>query len=373
MPTMSKAALIRKTPGEFETGFVQVDDPRQGELLVRMVAAGTCHSDDHVATGDAPMSLYPIVGGHEGAGIVEAVGPHTLGWEVGDHVIFTFVQICGTCEWCARGMSNLCDQTAHVMTGARADDPSSYRLTENGQPVGQLCGVSTFSEYTTVSVQSCIKIDKSMPLKVACLIGCGVPTGWGSATKAAGIEPGNTVIVLGAGGLGMNAIQGAVHKGATNVIAVDPVAFKREQSHVFGATHAFATAQEAGDFARSVTNGQGADAAIVTIGVTMGEHIAEAVQTTRKGGTVVMTGLGWTSFNIPVPLRDITGWQRRLQGCGYGMCNPYHDIPNLVRMYQAGRLKLDELITREYSLDEVAQAYQDQRDGLIVRGVINIG
>ncbi|MFD4197215.1 NDMA-dependent alcohol dehydrogenase [Amycolatopsis thermoflava] len=371
MPITTKVSLVRQAPGTYETATVELDDPRQGEVTVKLAASGLCHSDDHVATGDVPVAVYPYVGGHEGAGVVTAVGPNTPGYEVGDHVVFSFLPACGKCEFCAQGLSNLCDLGASLLTGARADDPTSFRMTENGNPVGQQCGISTFAEYTTASVDSVVKIGKDIPLKAAALVGCGVPTGWGSAVNSANIKPGAVVIVMGIGGIGANALQGAAHAGAKTIIAVDPVQFKRDKAKVFGATHAFATIEEAADFARSLTNGQGADATIVTIGVVRGDHVGQALASIRKAGTVVLTGLGnITEAGAPIALGDLTLMQKRLQGSLFGESNPRRDIPNLLRMYQAGQLKLEELITREYTLDEVAQAYEDMHAGRNIRGLV---
>ena len=371
MPITTRVSLVRGAPGTYETATVELDDPRQGEVTVKIAASGLCHSDDHVATGDVPVGIYPFVGGHEGAGVVTAVGPNTPGFEVGDHVVFSFLPACGRCEFCAQGMSNLCDLGASLLTGARADDPTSFRMSENGQPVGQQCGISTFAEYTTASIDSVITIDREIPLKSAALVGCGVPTGFGSAVNSANIKPGATVIVMGIGGIGANALQGAVYAGATTVIAVDPVATKREWAQQFGATHFYESIDEAAEFARSITNGQGADATIVTIGVVRGEHVAQALASIRKAGTVVLTGLGdITAVGAPIALGDLTLMQKRLQGSLFGESNPRHDVPNLLRMYQAGQLKLDELVTKEYTLDQVAQAYEDMHAGRNIRGVV---
>jgi NDMA-dependent alcohol dehydrogenase len=371
VPITTRTSIIRKAPGTYETVEVELDDPRQGEVTVKLAASGLCHSDDHVATGDVPVGIYPFAGGHEGSGVITAVGPHTPGYEVGDHVVFSFLPACGKCEFCAQGLSNLCDLGASLLTGARADDPTSYRMHLDGEPVGQQCGISTFSEYTTASVDSVVKISKDIPLKSAALVGCGVPTGWGSAVRSANIKPGATVIVMGIGGIGANALQGAVHAGATTVIAVDPSPFKQEKAAEFGATHSFAGIEEATEYARSITNGQGADAVIITVGVVKGEYVAQALAAVRKAGTVVLTGLGdITATGAPIALGDLTLMQKRLQGSLFGESNPRQDIPNLLRMYQAGQLKLDELVTREYTLDQVAEAYEDMHAGRNIRGVI---
>ncbi|UUZ58119.1 NDMA-dependent alcohol dehydrogenase [Nocardioides sp. B-3] len=367
----TRGAVIKEAPGTYEVVDLEVDDPRRGELRVQMTASGLCHSDDHVATGDIPVGIYPFCGGHEGSGVVSAVGPNTPGWKEGDHVVFSFLPACGHCTRCARGMSNLCDLGAGLLAGSRWDDLTSYRLSMDGQPVGQMCGISTFAEITTVAVDSAIKIPDEIPLEKACLVGCGVGTGWGSAVNSAEVRPGQTVIVMGIGGIGINAVRGAAHAGASNVIAVDPVAFKREKAQELGATHAVETMEEATEIAQSFTNGQGADSAIITVGVTTGEHLGRAMASIRKAGTVVVTGLGnIAEVGAPVSLADITLFQKRIRGSLFGASNPGSDILQMLRLYTEGRLKLDELVTKTYSLDEIALGYKDMHAGNNLRGVI---
>jgi S-(hydroxymethyl)glutathione dehydrogenase/alcohol dehydrogenase len=207
---------------------------------------------------------------------------------------------------------------------------------------------------------------------VACLTGCGVGTGWGSSVTAAKVEPGETVIIMGIGGIGINAVQGAAYAGASHVIAVDPVAFKREKAQEFGATHAFEGIEEAADFARSVTNGQGADKTIVTIGVTTGEHVAQAFQSVRKAGVVVVTGLGdiTSQTGIPISIGELTLFAKEIKGAMFGDSNPHTDILKMLRLYQEGSLKLDELVTKRYKLDDINQGYEDMHAGKNIRGVI---
>ena len=372
MTLRTRGAVIEKAPGTYKVLDLELDEPRQGELLVKMVASGLCHSDDHLATGDIPVAVYPFCGGHEGAGIVEQVGPNTVGFEKGDHVVFSFLPGCGRCRWCAAGMQNLCDLGAGLLTGARPEDPTSYRLhTLDGADVGQMCGISTFAEHTVVSLASAVKIDKDLPLDKMCLLGCGVGTGWGSAVNSAQVKPGDTVIIMGIGGIGINAVQGAAAAGASHVIAVDPVEMKREKAMELGATETFADIAEADAFAKSVTNGQGADSTIVTIGVVHGEHVAQAFASIRKAGTVVVTGLGdLTEVGIPVSLGELTLFQKRIQGSLFGQSSPSSDILRQAQMYRDGKIKLDELITTTYSLDEVAKGYEDMHAGKNIRGVV---
>jgi S-(hydroxymethyl)glutathione dehydrogenase/alcohol dehydrogenase len=364
----TRGAIITETPSQWEVVDIDFEDPRQGEVQLKMVASGLCHSDDHFTTGDLPPGILPFAGGHEGAGIVERVGPNTPGWEVGDHVVMSFLPGCGRCRWCASGMQNLCDLGANTLTGCRTD--GSFRASVNGQPIGQAGGISTFSERTVVDVASCVKVDKDIPLEKAVLVGCGVGTGWGSAVNAAETKPGHTIIVMGIGGIGINAVQGAKHAGATHVIAVDPVDFKQEKAQEMGATHSFATMDEAAEFARSVTDGQGADAAIVTTGVLKTEHVAQAFDAIRKAGTVVVTAIGKVDEKVEVPAFELTLYQKRIQGALFGASSPSRDIPWMLRMYQSGQLRLDELITTNYSLDEINQGYADMHAGKNIRGVI---
>ncbi|MDH4147901.1 MAG: NDMA-dependent alcohol dehydrogenase [Acidimicrobiia bacterium] len=364
----TRGAVVRESPGQWEIVELDVEEPRQGEVLLEMVASGLCHSDDHICTGDLPPGILPMAGGHEGAGVIAAVGPNTLGWEVGDHVIMSFLPGCGRCRWCASGMQNLCDMGANVLTGCRAD--GSYRMSFEGQPVGQTAGISTFCEKTLVDVASCVKVDKDVPLEKVCLLGCGVGTGWGSSVNAAEVKPGHTVIVMGIGGIGINAVQGAAHAGATHVIAVDPIEFKREMAQKMGATHTFADINEAAEFARSVTNGQGADSAVVTTGVLKTEHVSEAFSAIRKAGTVVVTGIGAVTEKVEVPAFELTLYQKRIQGALFGASSPSRDIPWMLGMYQSGQLKLDELITSTYTLDQINQGYADMHAGKNIRGVI---
>lgn len=369
----TRGAIVRQAPGKYEVVDLEVDDPREGEIQVKLVASGLCHSDDHVATGDIPVGTYPFAGGHEGAGIVTKAGANMKGIKEGDHVVFSFLPACGHCRWCASGMQNLCDLGATLLAGSRWADPTDFRvhLADGGANVGQMCGISTFLETTTVAVDSAVKVPDDIPLDVACLVGCGVGTGWGSAVNAAEVAPGHTVIVMGIGGIGINAVQGAAHAGASNIIAVDPVAFKREKAQELGATHAVDSMEEATELAKQFTNGQGADSAIVTVGVTKGEHVGQAMASIRKAGTVVVTGLGnITEVGVPISLADITLFQKRIQGAMFGMSNPNWDILRQLQLYREGVLKLDELVTKTYALDDIAQGYQDMHDGKNIRGVI---
>lgn len=365
----TRAAVLYSQPGKWEVTEVDLDEPKAHEVLVRIVAAGLCHSDDHMATGDLPSMKLPLCGGHEGAGVVEAVGSAVTAVAPGDHVVLQFIPGCGRCRWCASGMQNLCDTGAMILAGCQLD--GTFRMHKDGTDIGQMALVSTFSQYTVVPSISCVKIPPEIPLAEACLVSCGVPTGWGSAVKGAGVQPGDVTIVMGVGGVGINSVQGARHAGAARVIAVDPMPFKREMAMQLGATDAVEDIRQAMRLAQELTNGQGADNAIITVGVLKGEHIGQAFDAVRKGGTIAVVGLGpVTDMNIPVSPFILAMFQKRIQGVLYGSLAPSTAIQQLLWMYQSGQLKLKELITRTYTLDEINEGYTDLHAGRNIRGII---
>jgi NDMA-dependent alcohol dehydrogenase len=368
----TRAAVLRQAPGKWEITEVDLADPGPGEIQVKMEVAGLCHSDDHLATGDMPVGLYPVVGGHEGAGVVTAIGPGVTEFSIGDHAGILCVAGCGKCRWCAMGAQNFCDLNAELLSGGTPEDPSRYRMSIDGKPVGQMVAVSTFSEYTTVSTASAMKLDKDIPIEVAALVSCGVTTGWGAAVNSIGTRPGHTVMVIGIGGVGINAVQGARHAGASNIIAVDPNSYKTDRSMEFGATHTAASIEAGAEIARSLTGGQGADGAVVTIGVVQAEHVSQAFSAIRKGGTVAVVGLASMTESHPLDLSlaELTFYQKRLQGSLYGAASPRLSVMMLLDLYRSGQLKLDELITTTYELDDINTGYADMHAGKNLRGII---
>ncbi|MGW4335395.1 NDMA-dependent alcohol dehydrogenase [Rhodococcus koreensis] len=369
----TKAAVLREAPGEWAVEELELDGPGVGEVLVEMVASGLCHSDDHISAGDTQVGHLPLVGGHEGAGIVRELGPGVHGLEVGDHILTSFVPGCGECRWCAMGMQGLCNNGAMLLQGKQLD--GTFRMRDDsGTDVGTMCLLGTFSQWQVFDQKSCVKIAKDVPLEVACLVSCGVQTGFGSATTAGDVQAGDVVLVAGVGGVGMNAVQGASLRGAAHVLAVDPVEDKRKWALQFGATESFESIAAASDRLSEVTGGQGADVAILTAGIVRNELIGAAYQAVRKAGTLVVTGLGPDSEDAPIPGLNAFGlamWQKRIQGALYGMKSPREAMPMLLDLYRSGRLKLDELVTRVYSLDEINIAYDDMRNGRNIRGVIH--
>jgi S-(hydroxymethyl)glutathione dehydrogenase/alcohol dehydrogenase len=362
----TRAVICREPRRPWEVTELTLDEPKASEVRIKFFAAGLCHSDDHIQKGDAPMRM-PVVGGHEGAGVVDAVGADVTRVKVGDHVVCSFIPACGKCRYCSTGQQNLCNEGRHAATGMFADGTFRFH-DDSGADLGGLCVLGTFSQYAVVSEWSCIRIPPDIPFDVAALVGCGVPTGWGSAVYAAGVRAGQTVVIYGAGGVGSNAVQGARYAGGKNVVVVDPVQFKRDMAKVFGATHTFADAQAAHEFVVDTTHGQLADHAIITVGVLHDEVIQSAIDVVGKTGQVTITAVGNGSVHVHPGL--LIGFQRRVQGAIFGGCNPLYDVPRLLGLYRSGDLKLDELVTRRYRLDEVNQGYQDMLDGKNIRGVV---
>jgi S-(hydroxymethyl)glutathione dehydrogenase/alcohol dehydrogenase len=364
----TRAAVLTGLHQPFEILELDLDGPKEGEVLIRYVAAGLCHSDLHLPSGDLPSRL-PIIGGHEGAGIIEEVGPGVTKVKPGDHVVCSFIPSCGLCRYCSTGRQNLCDLGEFLLDGQLLD--GTYRFRRGGEDVGAMCSLGTFSQYATVSQYSVVKIDESIPLESAVLVGCGVPTGWGTAVNSGNVRAGDTTVIYGAGGLGMNTVQAAVQAGSKYVVVVDPQEFKRETALKFGATHAFADAAEAHETVVQLTRGQGADQALVLVGNVEATVIQSAFSIVGKGGTVVVTGLGnMEELSIQLSAAELTLWEKTVKGSLFGSCNPQYDIVKLLGLYQAGRLKLDELVTRRYQLEEVNQGYQDLVDGKNIRGII---
>jgi alcohol dehydrogenase (nicotinoprotein) len=364
----TRAAVLHDANQPFDVIEVDLDGPRGGEVLIRYVAAGLCHSDLHLIDGDL-VPRFPIVGGHEGAGIIEEVGPGVTKVKPGDHVVCSFIPSCGTCRYCSTGRQNLCDMGASTLAGLMPDGTARFHA--GGEDIGAMCMLGTFSERATISQHSLVKVDDWLPLETAALVGCGVPTGWATANYAGGVRAGDTTVIYGIGGIGINAVQGAAAAGAKYVVVVDPVEFKRETALKLGATHAFASAAEAAAAVAELTWGQMADQALVTVGVVEEEVVTSAFNVIGKGGTVVITGLANPEkLTVHVSGGVMTLFEKTIKGTLFGSANPQYDIVKLLRLYDAGQLKLDELVTTRYTLDQVNQGYQDMRDGKNIRGVI---
>jgi NDMA-dependent alcohol dehydrogenase len=365
----TRAAVLWDRGKSWSVEEIELDAPKAGEVLVSMGGSGLCHSDEHVVTGDLPWPL-PIIGGHEGAGVVEEVGPGVTDLSPGDRVIFSFLPVCGRCRPCAQGMSNLCELGMYLGTGTQISDHTA-RHHARGQDLGLMCLLGTFAEHTVVSGANCIKIEDDLPLDVACLLGCGVITGWGAVTYTGEAKAGDTVAVVGVGGIGINAVQGAVATGAEYVVAVDPVPFKQEKALEFGATHAVATSEEATALLADLTGGRMAQVCVNTMGIGTGEQIGASLAMVGKRGRVVVTNLHQaTETQVTMSALDLTLMEKQVRGSLFGSSNPRADIPRMLELHRSGKLKLEELRTRTYTLDDVNTGYDDMRNGRNLRGVI---
>lgn len=369
----TKAAILTELNTDWKIDEVELGDPVFGEVQVRLAASGLCHSDAHIVNGSSPIPILPVLGGHEGAGVVTKVGPGVADLEEGDHVVLAFIPACGTCPSCARGLQNLCDKGAGLLSGQAIAD-GTFRVTKDGAPVVQMCLLGTFAPYVTVHQASVVKIEKDIPLKTAALLGCGVSTGWGSATEIGNTRPGDTVVIAGIGGVGINSVQGAAYAGARHVVAIDPVESKQKTALDFGATHSFSSMEEAMPQLADLTWGTMANTVILTMGEIKGEYIQQALSLTGKGGQVIVTAMGpYDQIATDLNLFELTLLQKRVQGAIFGGVGPRTQIPKLLNLYRSGALKLDELVTTTYRLEDINQGYQDMADGKNLRGVVIYG
>lgn len=366
----TKGALIWEFNQPWSVEEIEIGDPRKDEVKIQMEAAGMCRSDHHLVTGDIPMAGFPVLGGHEGAGIVTEVGPGVDDFAPGDHVVLAFIPSCGKCPSCQAGMRNLCDLGAGLLAGESVTD-GSFRIQARGQNVYPMTLLGTFSPYMVVHRSSVVKIDPSVPFEVSCLVGCGVTTGYGSAVRTADVRPGDDVAIVGLGGVGMAALQGAVSAGARYVFAVEPVEWKRDQALKFGATHVYPDINAALMGIAEVTYGLMAQKVIITVGKLDGADVDSYLTITAKGGTCVLTAIGsLVDTQVTLNLAMLTLLQKNIQGTIFGGGNPHYDIPKLLSMYKAGKLNLDDMVTTAYKLEQINDGYQDMLNGKNIRGVI---
>lgn len=372
----SRAAILRTYGDPWSVEEFELDAPRAGEVLIRMAAAGLCHSDEHIRQGhlappDQVAPSAPTIGGHEGSAVVVEVGEGVTGVSPGDHVVTSFVAVCGQCRWCSSGMEYICDAGAATMLPGMPTDGTFRHHGSDGRDLAHVSKIGAFAEHTVVSAASLVTIDPQLPLLPAALLACAVPTGYGSAAYRAGVRGGDTVVVIGTGGIGTAAIQGARINGAVRIVAVDPVAFKRDSARTFGATHTASSAAEAFEIVRDLTRGVMADAVVLSPAVVTDSDVEDALRLTRKAGTCVLTGMAEQGTRTGIDPQDMMLMNKTLCGTVFGSCNPRTDIPLLATLYEAGHLQLDEMVTKRYRLDEVNQAYQDLAAGELIRGVID--
>ncbi|MGP0032534.1 MAG: NDMA-dependent alcohol dehydrogenase [Acidimicrobiales bacterium] len=365
----------------WKTEEIEIDAPGNREVRVKMVYSGMCHSDEHLRTGDisAPAevlemigvpSMFPVVGGHEGSGVVTEIGTNVTQVSVGDHVAVSFIPSCGTCHWCASGRQNLCDLGMATLAGGMISD-GTYRYHLGGENLNRMAQLGTFADEMVCHENSLVPIPPYANMKAAALISCGISTGFGSAVDRAKVKPGETVVVVGCGGVGSGAIQGARVAGARIIIAVDPVPFKLEKALEVGATHTAASLIDAQFMLPELTQGRNADVVILTPGVLHGEMIAAACGVGSKDARVVVTAISpFHAMDVKLNLFNLSMYNQALLGTVFGSQSPRVQVPNLLNLFEAGQLKIDEIVSQEYSLDQVQQGYDDQAAGTIIRGVV---
>lgn len=369
MPQRAKAAICREINQPVVVEEIEVESPRRGEVMIKLAACGVCHSDYSVTTGTIPFPP-PVVLGHEGAGIVVEVGEGVTGLAVGEAVVSSFVSMCGKCRYCQTGRPQLCDQAAKA--AYTLPDGTVRTKDRQGKPLNVFSGCGVMAEYATLHTDNVVKIDQDIPLDRAALVSCGVMTGVGAVVNTARVAPGSITVVFGCGGVGLNAIQGCAIAGAAMIVAVDTSEAKLEMARQFGATHVLnAKAEENVVKALRKLTGGGADYAFECVGY--GEIAAQAYGCLRKGGTAVVVGVASQKDNTTVRTASLTFEEKTLTGSYFGSARPREDFPRLLALYRAKRLKLDELITRTYRIEEAPQAFADLASGKNARGVIVFG
>ncbi len=365
----TEAAVLWERNGEWKVQEVDLGEPIEAEVLVRLTASGICHTDDHIVTGDLEQPL-PAIGGHEGAGIVEAVGPGVKDLQPGDHVVLVYIPSCGKCESCSKGLANLCDRGGNRRNG-RALADGTCRFTSDGTGVTTICLLGTFARHTVVHESQVLKIPGDIPLVQAALVGCGVTAGFGAAVNTAEVRAGDTVAVVGVGGLGAAAIQGARIAGARYIVAVDPSVDKHELAPRFGATHVVSSFDEAEPLIREITWGRMANAAILTTDLARGEYLGPTLSLVGKHGKVAIVAVAPAGQSSAlVSLADVTFYEKQIRGALYGSASPRAGITRVLDLYRTGHLLLDEMITTRYKLADINQAFADMKSGHNIRGVV---
>ena len=361
-----KSVVVEGINQPIRVDEVELDDPREDEVRVKMVASGVCHSDYSVIDGTITME-FPLVLGHEGAGIVEEVGEQVSTLKPGDHVVLSYIPQCGQCFYCTTGKPYLCETSLLTRRGALPNGNKPRR--RGGEPIGQMTGLGTMSEYSVVHPTSCVPIGSEIPLENAALVGCGVMTGVGAAINTAKVEPGSSVAVFGTGGIGLNVIQGSVLGGAHTIIAVDTNPLKLEFALRFGATHTIdASEEDPVERIREMTDGRGADYTFEAIG--NAEVMRQAFESARRAGTITVIGVARSDDQLNIRADTLVREEKRLLGCFYGSTRQRVDMPRLLDLYKSGQLDLDGLITKRYLIDDVQEAFDDLIAGKNARGVI---
>ncbi|MGZ7080128.1 MAG: Zn-dependent alcohol dehydrogenase [Thermoanaerobaculia bacterium] len=363
----SNAAICYQNDEPLRVEEITLDEPQANEVLVRMAATGVCHSDLSVITKVMPARL-PCVLGHEGAGTVERVGAGVKGLAEGDPVLLSWVTPCGECFYCRIAKPQLCDVGAQINATHRQPDGST-RVHRDGAELQAFCGLGALSQFVVAPRNACVKLPAGVPLDKAALVGCAVTTGVGAVFNTAAVEAGSSVAVFGAGGVGLNVIQGASIAGAKRIIAVDMIPRKLEMAASFGAMHVIdGSSCDPVAAIRDLTEGRGVDYAFEAVG--RKESIEQAYAATRKGGTCVVIGIGSRKEFVSLNVFFIPIMEKRLLGSWYGSADVHRDVPRILSLYREGKLKLDELLTTTYALADVNQAFADMTAGVNARGLV---
>jgi len=366
----TKGALLWSTGEPWSVEPITISEPLANEVTVKVAACGLCHSEEHFVTGDLPASHWPLLGGHEGAGEIVAVGPGVRSFSAGDRVVLSAIPSCGQCRPCLLGYGAVCDEAYRAVSGEAISD-GTRRIRARGQEVAPFCHLGAFAPYVTVHEYSLVKIHKEIPLELASLLGCGVTTGWGAAVNVAQVRPGETVVVMGLGGVGAAAVMGAVGSGADRVIVIDPAENKRGWALSLGATDFFTDAAIATESLREATWGVMAEKVIITVGRMEGELLQVALDMTAKLGVVVPVASGDVSqVDAKLNVTQLRGYLQSIKGVLLGGGSPKHDIVRLINLYDSGRLPLEQLVTSRYTLDDINKGYDDMRAGLNLRGLV---
>ncbi|MBS1718212.1 MAG: Zn-dependent alcohol dehydrogenase [Armatimonadetes bacterium] len=361
-----KAAVLFAPQTPFKMETLDLQGPQKGEVLVKMEAAGVCHSDWHLVTGDSKHPM-PLVAGHEGAGIVAALGEGVTGLKVGDKVSLNWANYCGECYYCKRGRPGLCETFFKTNKAGFMPDGTS-RLSLNGEPVRQYCALACFADHAVVPRSSCVKMPDAVPSSVAAAIGCAVTTGVGSVLNTAQVEPDASIAVFGAGGVGLCTVMGAKLAGARSIIAIDPLESRLEAAKSFGATHGLQPSDSVIDQIFEITEGRGADYVFEAAGSSAVQELA--IKAARRGGTVVFSGLSPVDSTFPLSGALLVRQEKAVMGSYYGTAIPHEDFPKFGDLYLKGQLPIDRLITRSYPLEQINEAYADMLSGAITRGIL---
>lgn len=362
-----KAAVLRQYGAPLSLEDLDLLPPQDGEVLVRFAASGVCHSDMTRIEGKRPSAL-PIVLGHEAAGHVEQVGPGVTHLVPGDRVVLSFLYDCGQCYYCCSGRPNLCEVGRGILRGGTMPNGTT-RLRKGDEEIHHMV-VSSFAEKGVVPARCAVKIPDEVPLEAAALIGCGVLTGTGAVFNTASVRPGDSVLVVGTGGIGLNVVQGAKIAGASVIAVSDLNPDKLATAREFGATHLIdARTEDPIAAARNLTQGRGVDHAFEAIGNT--HTIRQCYDAVRPGGKAVVVGIAEVGACCEVEAISLPMTEKILTGSFYGSYRPRLDVERLVDLYRSNRLRLDELISRRYRLDQINDAFHDLHSGILTRGVIS--